>query len=534
VTVARRWRLRHKLLLGAGLVIATIGLLLVGTLYGLTNYNNTVKASDDKIVELNQAESLRASIVTLGNGTNLGGNRTDQAAELTRRLEVVRQELARYRALNDQSVSRSLDMHRGVMEGQLCQQIEEGLARYDDLLGKIINQPMEADRSPDLGNNPQLQETVAKIVIASSDLGKTIYSELFRNFAVAKRRGYWSGGIVIAASVLAVMFLGCLVYFFSSWVFSPIRRLQAGVGRVTVGDFTQPIRLRSGDELQELADAFDAMTLRVKLTYDDLSQQVEERSRQLVRSERLASVGFLAAGVAHEINNPLASIAFCSEALEARLEKLLARAPDEAETVRKYLRMIHHEAFRCKQITQRLLEFSRAGERKRDPLELSGLVQSVLEVAQHLPNCRGKRVMFQPALRVTAPVNGPEVSSVVLNLVVNALESMEDGGTLTITLGLRGPWAELTFSDTGCGMTPDVLENIFEPFFTRSRTGKGTGLGLSISHQIVAQHGGEIEASSAGPGRGSTFTVRLPLTAAEVPAAVAVAPTAAVPARQAA
>jgi signal transduction histidine kinase len=95
---------------------------------------------------------------------------------------------------------------------------------------------------------------------------------------------------------------------------------------------------------------------------------------------------------------------------------------------------------------------------------------------------------------------------------------MEDGGMLTIRVRQRDGMAEMEFADTGCGMTPEVLENIFEPFFTRSRTGKGTGLGLTISHRIVSQHGGEIEAASPGPGQGSTFTVRLPLQPAEAAA----------------
>ena len=103
----------------------------------------------------------------------------------------------------------------------------------------------------------------------------------------------------------------------------------------------------------------------------------------------------------------------------------------------------------------------------------------------------------------------------VLNLVVNALDSMDDGGTLRIMLAPDDQKAEISFRDTGCGMTPEILENIFEPFFTRSRTGKGTGLGLSISHRIISQHGGEIEATSPGPHQGSTFRVRLPLQPAE-------------------
>jgi signal transduction histidine kinase len=107
-------------------------------------------------------------------------------------------------------------------------------------------------------------------------------------------------------------------------------------------------------------------------------------------------------------------------------------------------------------------------------------------------------------------VNPEQIKQVVLNLVVNALDSMDENQTLRIVLDRRDGWVRMQFADEGCGMTPEVLENIFEPFFTKRRDGQGTGLGLSISHRIVSQHGGEIEASSRGPGKGSTFVVRLP------------------------
>src|SRR5205085_9560033 len=135
------------------------------------------------------------------------------------------------------------------------------------------------------------------------------------------RRVVW---VVRIATLWAVILVATLLFYFRVWVLTPIRQLQAGVHRVHGGDFEHPIALQSGDELQELADEFNAMTARVAATYADLARQVNERSRQLVRSERMVSVGFLAAGVAHEINNPLASILFCSEALERRLNEVPA------------------------------------------------------------------------------------------------------------------------------------------------------------------------------------------------------------------
>src|SRR5262249_14335050 len=225
--------------------------------------------------------------------------------------------------------------------------------------------------------------------------------------------------------------------------------------------FEHRIDLHSGDEMEELATAFNEMTSRLDEMYGDLAHQVNERSRQLVRSERLASVGFLAAGVAHEINNPLASIAFCSKALESRIADILAQAPDDAEVITKYLKMIQQEAFRCKAITQRLLEFSRSGERRREATGLAELIQSVLDVVQHLQNYKGKQVLFQPPARLLAWVNAQEIKSVVLNLIVNALDSMDEDGTLTITLGERDRMAEMVFADSGCGMSAEILENIF-------------------------------------------------------------------------
>jgi signal transduction histidine kinase len=309
-----------------------------------------------------------------------------------------------------------------------------------------------------------------------------------------------------------------LTFLLHRWVLSPVRLLQRGVRHVARGSFGYKINLQSADEMQDLAEAFNDMTAKISLTYADLERQVQERSRQLVRSERLAGVGFLAAGVAHEINNPLASIAFCAEALDHRLARFLVGTTDpDLRLVANYLKMIQEEAFRCKSITEKLLDFSRCNDITRERIDLTSLIQGVVDMIQHIGKYRGKTISFQPLEVVMAHVDGQEIKQVVLNLIVNALESMESNGTLWIDTRYHEGMAEMAFADDGCGMDPDVLENIFEPFFTKRREGKGTGLGLSITHRIISQHQGEIMAVSPGAGKGSTFTVRLPIHPTAVP-----------------
>jgi signal transduction histidine kinase len=519
--VASRWRIRHKLLLGLGTVVCLMALLLCGTLRGIWSaylFTNTIK---DRTNELVAAEKIDKTVTELLASTP---ELLENPNGIPVAVGKVRDAMSGYRDRLDETISRGRDPLHGVLEKEMLDDLEEKLQTLEEALGARAK-PGVNSRSTDTGRQEDrnaLKEPSKPVLQATLDICNKIKDDLDKRMGQSKRENYqlplWT---IVPSAVLGLIIMAGLMRAFYSWVLNPIRDLEAGVGRVAEGDFRNRIELHSGDEMEDLANAFNVMLDRLRELYDDLARQVNERSRQLVRSERLASVGFLAAGVAHEINNPLASIAFCGEALEARLGELTRhlrtsnRAVEEHDIFSKYLKMIQEEAFRCKTITERLLEFSRTGERKRDQTDLRGLVQSVLDVTQHLPNHRGKRITFEvpperAGGRITAWVNGEEIKSVILNLVVNALESMDEDGRLTIRLGQRDGLAELRFSDTGCGMTREVLENIFEPFFTRSRSGKGTGLGLTISHLIISQHGGEIEASSPGPNQGSTFIVRLP------------------------
>jgi signal transduction histidine kinase len=242
-----------------------------------------------------------------------------------------------------------------------------------------------------------------------------------------------------------------------------------------------------------------------------LDRQVRERVRQLVRSERLAGIGFLAAGVAHEINNPLSAITIAADSMEDRLDEALSQADqDQADLFRQYFQMIQREASRCQQITNKLLDFARGEEAQRSRYDVTALVSEVLAMVQHMSKFRDRNIEFDDSRPCYAEVNGPEIKQVVLNLVSNALESMELDGTLQIEIIEQTDYVVLRMQDDGCGMTEEVIEHLFEPFFTNRRDGTGTGLGLSISHRIIADHGGSIDAHSDGPGQGTIFHVCLP------------------------
>lgn len=515
--MARR-RLRHKLMLGLVLVAVSIGLLACGAAYGLYSYYISNKITLRKLDELQEATRLVEEL----NAFDQPGDPNDAERFLLHTANA-QDKLQRFRLVNAYNAQAGLAPGGGAMESGLAAQLEDELK----LLAKGVSdarftpQTKNDSTPPTIRRDPRVTQPHDKARRCAEHLRQALIDDIKLSGDESKAaitRTIWLAGFAMA---WALALVGTMLYYFRVWMFAPIRELQAGVARVHGGNFNQPIVLNSGDELQELADEFNMMVARLHAVYADLARQVTERSRQLVRSERMVSVGFLAAGVAHEINNPLASILFCSEALERRLQETLTALtanagtpPAEAEVLARYLKMIQQEALRCKDITQKLLDFSRTGERTKEPADLTGLVRGVLEVARHLPSSRGKQVAFEPTGYIVAPVNAQDLKSVILNLVVNALDSMDEDGRLEITLGTAAGYAELNFTDSGCGMTPEVLQNIFEPFYTKSRTGKGTGLGLFISHQIVDQHGGTITASSAGPGTGSTFTVRIPLQVA--------------------
>lgn len=333
----------------------------------------------------------------------------------------------------------------------------------------------------------------------------TRIQDIQRNAQTNRRNVQWQvAGIAGLASLLAIA-VGVWQY---TAVMNPLRRLQRGVNRLSSGDFTNKLKSTGDREFVNLADDFNRMADELATLYSELEEKVRIRSAQLAQSERLASVGFLAAGVAHEINNPLAIIA-------GEAELALNTLPDDADpNLRQALGTTRDEAFRCKAITQKLVSLARPGSGERATVGLAGLAEDVAALVRTLPQAEGRTLRVEPGEAVSALTDASQLKQVLLNLVINALEATEPGpGRVTIAVSQESGTATIAVSDNGKGLSEEALGRVFQPFYTekKSPTTPGLGLGLSISHAIVEDLGGTLTASSDGPGRGSVFTIELPI-----------------------
>lgn len=548
-----RWAIRKKLQIAMAVLGLVIGVLGYSSFRGVYAYKELVATLSSRASEIPLTAELTRAIDDLRVDQEPSNTREiltfsmqepDEANTYTRlpfsdRLQQVREILARYKSRLESSHSdalfladRSEELQTAEKIGELINEIAWRNGRKDLVTNRIarMQQDQDLDQLGDLAH--QLPDLLTRRMVSFRDEVRTRY----RTWIIMA----WSSAILAGG-----MLIGLFVYARSA-VVRPFKNLLYGARRVAQCDFAYRIHTSTSDEIAELAHAINLSAQSFLAIQKDLKEQVRQRSEEVIRNEQLASVGFLAAGVAHEINNPLAAIAWSAEALEARLHRILhpvmrvssgmqvstdenasassnavvsseTLAGTDLDTLRTYLRRIQDEAFRCKGITERLLDFSRLGTNQRkQQTDMNEVVRDVVDMVRHLGPYRSQKIEIDtsesPAIAWASP---QEMKQVVLNLITNALESLDPdskSGLVRVKVLPRPEQDQvhLLIEDNGCGMDQEVMRHLFEPFFTRRRDGRGTGLGLPITNRIITDHGGRITPRSEGPGLGSRFEIALP------------------------
>jgi two-component system, NtrC family, sensor kinase len=333
---------------------------------------------------------------------------------------------------------------------------------------------------------------------------------------------------MVVYTVLAVLLISLATWWFV-WrvVHDPIHALKAGTERLTHGDLGYQIEVASGDEVGELAHSFNEMSNQLRNARDEITawnrtledrvlektSELKKAAERMLHVEKMATIGKMAAVVAHEINNPLSGILTYSKLVKRYIERGAFDDEPKRHEMAENLELVAIESRRCGDLVKNLLSFSRTNPINLEWIQLNPVVDRVVKLAAHKLEMAAIQVHVDTASDLPLiHADAAQMEQVLLALTMNAIDAMPHGGNLWITT-LVTDHSELLLQlrDDGIGIPADILPRLFEPFLTTKDTGKGVGLGLAISHNIVERHNGRIEVDSK-LGQGTTFNVYLPLS----------------------
>ncbi len=357
-----------------------------------------------------------------------------------------------------------------------------------------------------ISKNVQAKEAEEKMRVTAREI-----QSFTQNFS-KKERSRIAATITTATNLslfalMVIIILGTIVNIkLATSIATPIRMLEKITRKIAQGDFSEAIEVKGKDELSSLELAFNQMEENLRDARGSLEfaiTKLREKQAQLVESEKLASVGLLAAGIAHEINNPLTSVLTFSNLI-------LEQCPKNDPRCDK-LKIVVRETERARNIVRQLLNFGREANIRPVRININRPVEEILESLIAQEAFKGIELIMNLGENLPDVYADPaQIGQVVLNLALNAIHAITPPGKLEVSTRVANKFVEIVFQDTGSGIAPEHMGKIFDPFFTTKGETKGTGLGLAVSYGIIKKHGGDIEVSST-LGKGTTFIVKVPV-----------------------
>jgi len=466
---------------------------------------------DELLGILNNFESVEYAIITNKDGTVL--------AETGRKEFDETWKVREFKGVNDKDEELNYAIHESNETGQEILNLSAPIITKKEILNR-------ENLGITSGINYSMTKDYVSEVIGKIELGMSL-EKVNKSIMVARTAA-------ILLTIIVLIFTIIMLTFIISAITKPVTELVKVTDQISKGDLTKRVEIDQKDEIGQLAQTFNKMIVSLKQSRDEIeqynrtleekiferTQQLEEAQAQLIQSEKMSALGQLAAGVAHELNNPLGGILGYAQ---FTLEKLKKHIPEktsikEIESYIRYVTDIECQSRRCKTIVQNLLRFSRASKNiEFEDVDVNKTIEETVTFVEHQLHLN--QIELEVSLSPDLPViqgNVGQLQQVFTNLIINGMHASEPGSKIQVisryspALGEFGGAVELQFIDRGSGIEEENLKKIFEPFFTTKEVGKGTGLGLSVSYGIIKAHEGEILVSS-NPAEGTTFTIILPV-----------------------
>jgi signal transduction histidine kinase len=487
-----------------GVIFAMHVVMLAAVCAMVVHHLGRMGEDSSKLVEETRESSLAAELLTAVAGIQILAPMRDVPAD--RMAESLGDRLTALFAVAQRSFQ---GLRHGPPEGD-DPSTPEHEAREQEIFARIADGLAAAQQwlaRSDAADAASLPARLAQVYRDAETLSDEMRAEWSAEQTDLMRRGNAARRIMWITLLATVAGLCGTLWLVLHGIVRPIRVLAVRAEDFGAGRFERRITIRTRDELGDLATVFNRMAERLQKTHSQLEELVATRTRKFIRAAKLADLGTLAAGVAHEINTPLASIASCAEGLQRRLANGIVDTNEQAD----YLQTIAAEAYRAHGITASLLALARQDASPMAEVELRAVLRQVQMMVRH--QFEERRIRLEVDVPDDLPIvrgSAPELTQVLMNLLLNARDASPQGGTVRLRCHATPAALIVEVEDRGAGIPEPMLERVFDPFFTTKAPGKGTGLGLALALAIVEGHGGTLRAENSVP-CGARFRMTLPL-----------------------